>query len=97
MEENETLVPYVVYESAQARMERTIHKLWVLAILLIVLLVATNAGWIWYELQFIDEVTEAVTTTTDNGGNAYGTIISGENSEVHYGESGGNPQENPNP
>ena len=78
-------------------MERTIHKLWVLAILLIVLLVGSNLAWIIYEAQYVDEVTETITTTTDNGGNAYGTIISGKNSEVHYGESGGDSQENQNP
>lgn len=70
MEENETLVPYVVYESAQARMERTIHKLWLLAILLIVLLVATNAGWIWNESQF-EDVTITAEQTADGESDNY--------------------------
>lgn len=72
MEENtnETPVPYVVHESALARMERTIHKLWVLAILLIVLLVATNAGWLWYESQF-EDVTITAEQTADGQSNNY--------------------------
>jgi hypothetical protein len=32
-------------------------------------LVLTNAGWIWYESQFIDEIT--VTQTNDDGYNNY--------------------------
>ena len=45
-------VPFIVHESAQARMERVTHRLWILAIILIVLLVGTNAAWLWYESQF---------------------------------------------
>lgn len=74
---------YVDIISAMA--ERTIKRLWIALILLIVLLVGTNVAWLRYESQFIDEVTETVETTTDGGGNAYGTIVSGDNSGVTYG------------
>lgn len=37
--------------------ERTIKRLWIIIILLIVLLVGTNAMWIHYESSFADEVT----------------------------------------
>ena len=74
---------YVDIISAMA--ERTIKRLWIVIILLIVLLVGTNVAWIYYENQFVEEVTETVETTTDGGGNAYGTIVSGDNSEVNYG------------
>lgn len=47
------------FESAQARLERIIIRLWVLLILLIVMLVGTNAAWIYYESQF-----ETIETTT---------------------------------
>lgn len=53
-------VPYIVHEGDMARLERTNKRLWILSILLVVLLVATNAGWILYESQF--EVVETVTT-----------------------------------
>ena len=74
---------YVDIISAMA--ERTIKRLWIVIILLIVLLVGTNVAWIYYENQFVEEVTETVETTTEGGGNAYGTIVSGDNSEVSYG------------
>ena len=45
-------VPFAVHESAMARMERTIRRLWILLIVLVVLLVGSNALWIWYEAQF---------------------------------------------
>ena len=71
-------VPYVVHESAMARAERhTKALIWVI-VLLIVLLVGTNAGWLWYEstMETVIETTETVTTTyedveqtTDAGGN----------------------------
>ena len=63
-------VPYVAFESAMARMERTIKRLWVVAIILIILLFGTNAAWIWYESQFEIVETE-ITQTNDNGYNNY--------------------------
>lgn len=47
-------VPYIVHESSMARMERQIKRLWITVIVLIVMLVATNGAWIWYESQFSD-------------------------------------------
>lgn len=40
------------FESAMAMAERTIKRLWLVIILLIVLFVGTNAAWIFYESQF---------------------------------------------
>lgn len=77
-------VPYIVHESALARMERTIKRLWIIIILLIVLLFGSNAVWIWYESQFMDEV---VTQDVDTGtGDAYVAGIG----DVTYGESEAN-------
>ena len=47
-------VPYIVHEGMMARAERTAKRLWITILLLIVLLVGTNAGWIWFESQFED-------------------------------------------
>ena len=47
-------VPYIVHESSMARMERQIKRLWITVLVLIVMLVATNGAWIWYESQFSD-------------------------------------------
>ena len=50
-------VPYIVHESSMARMERQIKRLWITILTLILLLVGTNAAWIWHESQFEDVVT----------------------------------------
>ena len=46
-------VPYVVIESIADRHMKTNKRLWVLCILLVILLVGTNAMWIWYESQYM--------------------------------------------
>lgn len=56
-------VPYLVFESTISRMDRTIKRLWILAIILIVLLVGTNLAWLYYESQF-ETVEQTETTTT---------------------------------
>ena len=49
-------VPYIVHEGSVARLERVIKRMWVLVILLvlslIILLVASNGAWIWWESQY---------------------------------------------
>lgn len=47
-----TMIPFFIAESMADRQSLTIKKLWILCILLIVLLIGTNAMWIWYESQF---------------------------------------------
>lgn len=67
-DKNPASVPYVVHESAMARAERhTKALIWVI-VLLIVLLVGTNAGWLWYEstMETVVETTETVTTTYED-------------------------------
>ena len=62
-------VPYLVHESAMARMERTVSRLWILCILLLLLLFGTNLAWTLYESQFETvETTQTVTQDTDGGG-----------------------------
>ena len=58
-------IPYIAFEAALARLERTIRRLWILAIILVGLLLATNAGWIWYESQFETVSIEAEQDATD--------------------------------
>ena len=55
-----------------AMTERTIKRLWILIILLVVLLFGSNAAWLYYESQFTDEViTQEVTQEADNGINRF--------------------------
>ena len=49
---DERNVPYIAHEGMMARMERTIKRLWILALVLTVLLVGTNVAWLWYESSF---------------------------------------------
>ena len=58
-------VPYLVHEGAMARAERTIRRLWIMAILAILLLVGTNAVWIWYESQWEDITVEQEVETRE--------------------------------
>lgn len=82
-DKNVVMVPFFVHESSITRMEQTNKRLWILCIILIVLLVGTNAGWLYYESQW--EVVETTTITQDldtgGGGNAIindGVHINGE-------------------
>ena len=64
-------VPYIVHEVAVSRLERVIKRMWVLVILLIILFVASNGAWIWWESQFEEVKTvETYEANADNGGNA---------------------------
>lgn len=63
------MIPYFCHEGDMARAERTIKRLWILCILLIVLFVGSNLAWLHYEMQFSDEVT--VTQDSSTGMNNY--------------------------
>lgn len=76
-------VSYLAFESATSRQERTIKRLWIMCLILIIALLGTNAGWIWYNSQW--EVVETTTVTQDldasDGGDAIindGVHINGE-------------------
>lgn len=60
-------VPYIVFESEMARLERIIKRQFVLIILALALLVGTNACWLWYENQFKEVTTTEVTQDLDSG------------------------------
>ena len=57
----EKTIPFCIVESMLDRNALTIKRLWILCILLIVLLVGTNAMWIWYENSF-----EEIVVTQEN-------------------------------
>ena len=80
-------VPYIVHESAMARMERTNRRLWITIILLIVMLVGTNGAWIWHESQFTDIVTTIEAEQDGSGVN----IVSGGDLDYGAESEGNNP------
>ena len=65
---DDKMIPYFVMEGVVDRQSRTIKKFWILCIILVVLLVGTNAGWLWYESQFEEVVTtQKVEQEVDTG------------------------------
>ena len=84
--ENSLKIPFAAHESAMARAERHTKALVWVIVLLIVLLVGTNAGWLIYNSQFevVEETTTETTVTQDNasGYNNYigndGDIVNGK-------------------
>ena len=65
-------VPYVVHESAMARAERHSKRLVAIIILLIILLVGSNIGWLVYENQFetVETIEEDIVVDAGENGNA---------------------------
>lgn len=84
-------VPYIVYETELARMERQIKRMFVLCLIIFLALVGTNVGWIAYENQYADEVTQTVETSSEGGGDAYGVLIDNNGGDVNYGKSEDKP------
>ena len=76
-------VPYIAHESAVARLERVIKRLWVLVLALIILLCASNAAWIWWESQF-----EEIRIEQDNE-SGYNNFI-GNDGDIYNGETDNN-------
>ena len=75
-------VPYLVHEMEMARAERTIKRLWITTLVLIFMLVGTNAAWMYYESQWETVESWEITQETDGGYNNYigndGDIVNGE-------------------
>ena len=82
MKDNEKFIQ----EMYASSLERTIKRLWITIILLIVLLVGSNVAWIWYESQF-ENVTQTIeaeqegntNSVTMGDGNTYGKAESNDN------------------
>ena len=81
-EEKIMTVPYVAHQSAAARQERQIRRMWIALIVAIALIFSSNAIWLYAWMQYDYESYEA---TTDNGGDAN---IIGNDGDIYngYGE-----------
>jgi len=84
--DNPENVSYIVYESAQARSDKRFKYMWITIIFLIVLLVGTNAGWIYYESQFV----ETVTVSQDVDTQTSPAYVNGTGELTVYGEDKAN-------
>ena len=74
---NAAPVPFVVHENLRAQMTAANRRLIRVIVLLIILLVVTNLGWIYYESQFtVEETHTEIEQDTDGGGDNY--VIGGD-------------------
>lgn len=80
-----------VYDLLAALAERTIKRLWIIIILLVVLLFGTNAAWIYYESKWEAVQETEIEQDTDCGGNNY--VIGGD----FNGEAKGQSDKEKNP
>ena len=83
--ENEVMqVPYIVYESAEAKHERTVKRLILALMLAIGLLFLSNALWLnaWMQYDYVSE-TESVEYKQD--GEGYNNINVGTQGDVTNG------------
>ena len=71
-------VPFAVYESVMAQIRRL---LWVI-VLLIVLFVSSNVGWLIYKAQF-EVVEETTTTITQDNAEGYNNSIGNDGDIVN--------------
>lgn len=64
------------HEIGMAMAERTIARLWILSIILIVCLIGTNAAWIYYESQWeVTQTSQEITQDIDTGDGDLGNVI----------------------
>lgn len=83
-ENQSVMMPYYVHESVITRFECVNKRLWILCLILILALIGTNAGWIYYESQW--EVVETTTVTQDLDSGDGGTAIINDGVHIN-GES----------
>lgn len=74
-------VPYIVYESAQVRAERTIKRLTVALIISIFLIFVSHVAWLFFISQY---EFESYDLSTDGGGNA---SYIGQDGDINNGTS----------
>ena len=74
-------ISYFAHESVMVRMERSNVRAWTICVILIIALLGTNAGWLYYEHQFDDKIiTIEAEQQSEQGGTNY--IVNG-----NYGET----------
>lgn len=87
--EEMAVMPIAQHEKDQNRLMGIIKSLIAVIVILIVLLVGSNVGWLIYESQFevVEETTETnIEQDNENGDNNY----IGNNGDINYGEAENN-------
>ncbi len=95
-EEKMMTIPYVAHQSAAARQERQIRRMWIVVLVLIGALIGTNLAWTIYEAQFetVETITEEYDIEQDAEGGNNNSIING--GSIINGEAEDKVQENNN-
>ena len=72
MRDDVAMIPYIVYESAEAKAERTAKRLIIALIIAVVLFFASNALWLhaWMQYDYSDIGTEEMVTVDAGNGTA---------------------------
>lgn len=71
------IVSYIAFESTCSRLERSNKRLFILCIVLIVALIASNLGWVIYESQY-EDVTVTQEVDQENEGEGDNNFIGGD-------------------
>ncbi len=95
-ENQNIVVPYAAHEIAIATSERHSKRLWIVILVLIFALIASNLAWIIYEAQFetVETTTEEYDIEQDAEGGNNNSIING--GSIVNGEAEDKIQENNN-
>ena len=88
-------VPFIAHEAGMARMERTNRRLFIVVIVSIALLFASNAIWLYAWLQY-DYSGESMTQDYWQDGNGYNNINTGTQGDVNNGAETGCDEEEAN-
>ena len=93
-ENQNIVVPYAAHEIAIATSERHSRRLWIVILVLIFALIASNLAWIIYEAQFetVETTTEEYDIEQDAEGGNNNSIING--GSIVNGETEDKVQEN---
>lgn len=79
-------VPFAAHESAVARQERQIKRMWIALIVAISMLFASNIGWLIYESQF-------ETISYEQDGEGINNVNYGEQGDLNNGAESENKAE----
>lgn len=95
-ENQNIVVPYAAHEIAIATSERHSRRLWIVILVLIGALIASNLAWIIYESQFetVETITEEYDIEQDAEAGNNNSIING--GSIVNGETEDKVQENKN-
>ena len=84
MDQGQQSIPYFAHEGMMARMERTVKRLWIALIIAVVIIIASNAIWLyaWMQYDYVD-MDRSIDINADNGTANYigndGDITNGTN------------------